>query len=282
MIQLNMPDTEYHAHPAFGNSDLALIRSRSPAHWKARKAAPDVSTPAKLDGRALHCAILEPDTFLARYAVAPADAPRDLRHLRDAAKPSDSTRASIQWWDAFDAANAGRIMLKQDDYDLKMRVADNVRSHPALRGYFDAPGGVAEASVFATDPETGLAVKCRPDYSVTIGPHRVVLDPKSTDDARASVFCKSAYNYGYFQQAAFYTDVHAWNETPIDLFLLIAFEKEEPFGLKVYEVSDDDMEFGRQQYRKGLSIAAECVKNDDWPGYDSSIEVLTRPSWAKE
>lgn len=276
----NMPESEYRAHSAVANSDLVTFR-RSAAHFEARRRLGSKDTPAKLDGRALHCAILEPSTFLQRYCVLPADAPRDLRHLRDAKQPSASTKEAIAWWDEWEARSAGRITLSADDYDLKMATASAIRQHPALRGYFDAAGQF-ELSVFATDPDTGVEVKCRPDLMLNIGGYRVVLDPKSTDDARPEYFQPSAYKYGYFQQDAFYTDVCEWAGSPIDLFLFIAFEKEEPFGVKVYEVSDNDIDFGRRQYRTALNGYAECLKSGEFPGYDDSIEVLTRPAWAKE
>lgn len=276
----NMPESEYRAHHAIANSDLTAFR-RSAAHFVARRTLGSKDTAAKLDGRALHCAILEPDTFLQRYCVLPGDAPRDLRHLRGAKAPSASTVEAINWWDAWDANNAGRITLDADDYALKMETARRIRQHPALRGYFDAAGQF-ELSVFATDPETGVKVKCRVDRLVSIDQYRVALDPKSTDDARPEAFQMSAYKYGYFQQNAFYTDVCAWAGIPLDLFLFIAFEKEEPFGLKVYEMSEDDIEYGRRLYRPALNGYAECLKTGEFPSYDDSIEVLTRPAWAKE
>jgi len=275
-----MDEQEYRSHPSVANSDLTTFR-RSPAHLIARRETPDKVTPAKLDGRALHCAILEPDDFLSRYCVLPADAPKDQRHHRGAAKPAPATLASIDWWDNWTASNGNRIILTAEDYDSKMRVAANVREHPALKAYFDTPGQ-SEVSLFANDPETGTGVKARPDRIVTIGGYRVMLDPKSTDDARADAFSRSAYTYSYFQQAAFYTDVSCWCGQEIDLFLFIAFEKEAPYGVKVYEVSDDDLEFGRRQYRKALDAYAACVNADEFPCYSTDIEVLTRPAWAKE
>lgn len=279
-IILNMDEAAYRSHPNVANSDLTTLR-RSPAHLEARRRLPDKVTPAKLDGRALHCAILEPGTFLQRYCVLPDDAPRDQRHHRGAAKPSDSTLASIRWWDAWEGNNAGRITLDAADYDLKMRTAEAVRSHPELKPYFDAAGD-SEVSVFATDPETGVGVKSRLDRVLTIGNYRVALDPKSTDDARADAFSRSAYQYGYFQQDAFYTDVCEWAGAPLDLFLFIAFEKDDPFGVCVYESSLDDIEFGQRQYRRALNTYAECLANNEWPLYDTSIQVLTRPAYAKE
>lgn len=279
-IILGMDEADYRSHPAVANSDLVTLR-RSPAHLAARRRNPDKVTPAKLDGRALHCAILEPDDFMRRYCVLPEDAPKDLRYLRDAKTKGAATVHSILWWDSWDEMSGGRITLDAADYEVKMRTAEAVRRHPELRPYFDAPG-TREVSVFATDPETGTNVKCRPDILVNIGGYRVCLDPKSTEDARPNEFSRSAYQYGYFQQDAYYTDVNKWADNPIDLFLFIAFEKVDPYAVKVYEIGDDDREYGRRQYRTALNTYAECVKNNDWPLYETSIEVLSRPAWAKE
>lgn len=279
-IKLDMPEAEYRAHPHVANSDLSVVRRRSPAHAVVKRSEPQADTQAKLDGRALHCAILEPNDFARRYCAKPIDAPRDLRHLRHAAKPSDSTLQSIGWWDAFEAANAGKIILDQADIDEKLFIADRIRSHPRLRGYFDTPG-VNEASLFAHDPETGAGVKARHDRRVVLGGYRVCLDPKSTEDARAEAFARSAYQYDYFQQAAFYTDISEWCGEPLDLFLFIAFEKCAPYAVKVYEVQAAELEFGRQQYRSALNTWAECVRNNEFPSYDDDIEPLILPSYAK-
>lgn len=281
-ILLDMPEDDYRAHPYVANSDLTVIRTRSPAHLIARRTAPKPATPAMFAGRALHCAILEPDTFLSRYCVLPPDAPRDLRHLRGAAKPAPATLASIDWWDNWTAMTAGRITLDAADYDQKMRVAENIRRHPKLRGYFEAPGRQFEASLFGHDPVTGTGVKSRQDLRVTIGGFRVVLDPKSTDDCRLEAFQRSAVNYGYFQQGAFYTDISEWVGEPIDLFLFIALEPEPPFALKVYELLPDELDYGRRLYRPALDTWAACVAADEYPAYDDDIEPLTRPSWARD
>lgn len=279
-IIFDMPEAEYRAHPAIANSDLTSVR-RSPGHLLARRRNPEEVTPAKLDGRALHTAILEPQLFMQRYCVMPADAPRDLRHHRNAKSPSPDTIASIRWYDDWEAANAGRVTLPADKYERFMAVAENIRSHPDLKPYFDAPGE-SEVSVFAEDPVTGLSVKCRIDRRVKISNFRIALDPKSTEDPRPDAFSRSAYAYDYFKQCAFYTDVCEWAGEPLDLFLFIAFEKEDPYGIKVYEASQDDIDFGRRQYRRALDTWAECVKNDDFPVYNTGIEVLTRPAYAKE
>lgn len=281
-IIADMDEAEYRAHPFVANSDLNVIRTRSPAHLVERRLNPKPGTPAMLDGRALHCAILEPDAFASRYCVLPADAPRRPSIAQiNAKKPSDDTVRAIDWWQQWDAANAGRVTLDLADYDEKMRVAENIRRHPKLRGYFEAPQRAFEASLFGRDPETGAGVKARHDLRVTIGGFRVVLDPKSTDDCRHEAFQRSAVNYGYFQQGAFYTDISEWVGEPIDLFLFIAFEKEAPYALKVYELQADELDYGRSLYRPALNTWAECVANNHYPAYDDDIEPLLRPSWAR-
>jgi hypothetical protein len=281
-ILLDMPEDVYRAHPAVANSDLNVIRTRSPAHLLARRRNPEKVTPAKLDGRALHCAILEPDAFLARYCVLPVDAPRRPSITQINAKnPSDETRRAIDWWATWEAANGSRITLDAADYDEKMRIADNIRRHPKLRAYFDAPDRQHEVSLFARDPETGTEVKARQDHRCSLAGFRICLDPKSTEDCRPDAFARSAIQYGYFQQAAFYTDISAWAGDPLDLFLFIAFEKEDPYAVKVYEVQEDELDFGRELYRPALNTWAECLRTGVYPAYDDDIEPLIKPVWAK-
>jgi hypothetical protein len=155
--------------------------------------------------------------------------------------------------------------------------------------------GQFEQSVFARDPETGVMCKTRPDWLTKMvtreGEYTVMLDLKSTKDARPSAFGKSAYELGYFRAAAYYCDIHAWATKPagaendyrsIDSFLLVAFERDPPYAMKLYEIGPDELARGRVQYREALNIYAECLKNYEWPAYETTIEQLQFPAWAKE
>lgn len=277
----DMPEDKYHAHPALGSTDLKRAL-RSLGHFKYARENPDTNeTPAKRDGKILHCCILDPHTFDSRYVVLPEDAPSDLRRFRNAKKPSDDTLHSIAWWDAWEAANPGREIITAPEYERYMRCSDAVRKHPELRGYFDGPGD-NELTMMATDPETGLQVKCRFDRRTVIGNFKVGLDPKSCMDARLRAFQRDAASYSYFLSAAYYLDVAAMAGEATDLFLLIAFEKEAPYGVKVYEPDDDSLAYGREQYRKALALIKHAQETDEYPTYDTSIEVLSMPGWAKE
>jgi hypothetical protein len=282
----HMSFEDYRAAPGVANSDLKIIAQRSPAHFYAARLDPDREpekpTAAKTAGSALHCALLEPEAFDRTYAYVPDDAPRDLRHLRNAAKPSPDTVRAIEWWDRFESDNAGRVIIPRAVSDDVRRCADRMRLHPELRPYLEAPGH-CEESVFATDPETGELCKVRNDKRLELGGFRVILDLKSCDDVRANWFQRAALNFGYFQGCAFYRDVNTWaGHGPIDVYLLVAFEREAPNALKIYEVAPDAEERGREQYRRALAIYKHCREMHDWPSYPTDIAVLEYPAWARD
>jgi hypothetical protein len=283
-IYIGMDERDYRKADAVSNSDLKVV-SRSPAHYIARRneqlAGVEKDTAAKADGKALHCAVLEPEIFMSRYAVLPGDAPtRPNSRQVNARNPSLDTVKAIEWWKNWDAANPGVITLSLDKYDEYMSTADSIRKNPDIRPYLECEGD-NETSIFATDPVTGVPVKIRADRRFILGGVRGTLDLKSTDDARPAAFDRIAWNFGYFQGAAFYQDVQEWAGEPSELFLIIAFEREAPYAAKLYELDPIDIDAGREAYRRALDLYAECRRNDEWPGYDVGIQVLSAPSWAR-
>lgn len=288
-VVLDLPEDDYHAHHALGSTDLNTLL-RSPAHFRARKLAPPRDTPATRAGRILHACILEREVFEKKYCVEPVDAPKDLRHFRNAAKPSEATLQSIAFWDHWEATHAGMTSISAKDFDDYRRIADCIRQHPELRPYFErATEAASEVSVFAIDEETGLPLKCRKDYRGVLGGVRFKLELKSADDARPAALQRNAVNYGYFLQEAHYHDVSEWGGEPVDVSLMIAFEKPEypeffrpeTFPMKIYQVLEHDVAWGREKMREALALAKHCRDTDEYPGYSTEIEVLERPAWTK-
>lgn len=273
----DMPEAEYRAHPAFANSDLKIARTLSPAHMIHKRTHGSPDTPAKRDGRILHCAILEPAKFSARYVVLPPDAPDKptdaMRQAVAKGTANESSQHRVSWWDAWNATNESREIIPAEKYDEFMRVTEAIREHPALRGYFGAEH-VTEESVFAIDPETGLPVKIRRDLRVRLGGYNVVLDLKSAESAAPADFHFAIKRYGYVQGAAFYTDVGEWAGDPTDVYFLIAFEKEAPYGVTVHEIGPEAMAKGRDQYRSALTTVKHCVDTGDYPLYPTEVQVV--------
>src|SRR5512135_2691860 len=112
----------YHAAPGLSKSDLDLI-ARSPAHWKY---GPREETPAMRLGAAVHVAVLEPETWEARYGCV-----------------AGRRQADIE---------TARTVLTAAAWDTCRRLRDAVWNHPTCQDLFR--DGQAESSAWWLDPET--------------------------------------------------------------------------------------------------------------------------------
>ena len=145
-------------------------------------------------------------------------------------------------------------------------------------------GGTAEYSYFVECPETGLKLKCRPDYENK----NTLIDIKSTRDASPKGFARQSANLLYYVQAAYYLDVYNLaNHTNIKEFYFIAVENTAPWGCCVHKVKEYDIEYGREIYRKALldikkyREESKCkdFKRDNFI-YGTGILELELPPWA--
>lgn len=181
---VTMTNAEYHANSAVSKSDLDLI-NRSPAHYRYVKDNPGVQTAAMLLGSVLHKLVLEPETFDAEYAVCPAVDRR--------------TKAGKEVYQAFiNSLHEGVEVITDDVYKAAQSMSAAVKSHPIAAKLLQ--GGQAESSYFWE--ENGVECKCRPDYLRT--DIKCVIDLKTTQNASPESFVRSAYDYRYHVQAAWY------------------------------------------------------------------------------
>lgn len=262
-IYTDLSSDAYHAAPGISNSGLSIISERTPAHYKASLETARHATPAMLAGSRLHSAVLEPELFTQIYTVAPKF------NLRTNVGKADKL--------AWEEANPNRTAISGDEYSQSMFIADILHANPTVRELLR--GGHNERSVFAKDPETGVLVKCRPDCDAVISGRRIITDLKTTECASPEDFMWSAYRYGYFRQAPFYTDVCTWegSEQPADGFYFIAVEKEPPYAYIIYEAAPRFLQRGRDAYRSALNEYARCVETDTWPAYDTTLHTLDLP-----
>lgn len=255
---------DYHRGPGISKSHLDTIADKSPAHYWARyinpDREPDEPTPAKILGSAVHAAILEPDLFLSEYITAP--------------EINRRTNAGKAEWEAFVAENKGRTILTPDQMQAALAVRDAVHRHPVASGLLH--GGAAEQSFYARDPEFGALVKCRTDYMAG----DLITDVKSTEDASPAGFAKSAANYRYLCQVAWYWDVldaHYGEHPPYWAFL--AVEKEPPYAIGIYYPDANDVQRARMACRRDLARIMELRKSGVWPDYATEALPLAMPSW---
>ncbi|USZ80567.1 exodeoxyribonuclease VIII [Serratia phage MQ-4] len=175
----------------------------------------------------------------------------------------------------WEAVNAHRQILNQDQWDAVHRAAKAIKDHPAASKLIGA--GKAEQSVYWTDPLTGELCRCRPDWWRD---DNIVVDLKTTENAGPDGFAKSIANFRYDVQAAFYLDgIEAATGKRPRGFVFVAVEKKPPFAVGVYVLDAETLELGRAQYQHDLKIYAECQRSGVWPGYGDKIQTINLPAW---
>ena len=250
----DMPEDEYHAHPAVNYSRLK--------HWQCPKKMIDRAddpTAAKSLGRAAHCAVLEPERFGRTYAVYGG-----IHNATHSAYKEALAKAG------------GRILLKPDAYDEALWIRDAVHAEPESRALL--AGARRELSIFWTDEETGVECRARLD-ALGAGP----ADLKRAANGSPHGFRMAAAKYGYAIQAAHYLmGCHAVG-LPTDGFRF-PFIAIEPNGrrpiVSVYDLDDDSLQRGMTDRANALRVYAECLQTNIWPGYVRQRTTIRLPYYA--
>ncbi|SRR5579885_87570 len=253
---------EYHARKDFVSSTLIREFLRSPAHLQAYLRNPPDQTKAQLNGDMGHTAILEPELLTKKFIAGP-DGNWTLKENKDAVAKLRSEHPD-------------KTVVKADELKALERMVESVYSHDAASA--SLTGGVAEQSIFWLDKESEVKCKCRPDYYIQSG--GILVDVKTTEDARLSTFQKSLFNFGYYRQLAFYGLGLKAAGLPVEKFRIIAVEKADPFAVSVFDVDSVSINRGIQEVWKALKQYRECLRSDVWPAYPDGISVISLPSWA--
>lgn len=283
-IHPDVPAELYHQRVlgVVNSGALKLLATKTPAHYRAWVDEvvdeTEGETAAKAFGKALHCAVLEPDVFERTYIIA-REHPyaRVSDRLRNAKKPSQGTLDAIAYWDAWEAEMAGRIEVSHKDATRLRGMAASVRSHPIAGKFFQ--GGTGEVTMIWTDPRTGLVCKARDDYWRE--DLWMIGDLKSTEDASPRAFARSVVNYGYHIQNAHYTSgpqVLSGGDAP--RFLFVGVEKEPPYAVGVYMLDADAEARGHELRDRAMDTLDRCLRDDEWPGLPPVVNTLSLPAWA--
>ena len=287
-----VPAETYHALDAASSHNLTTLLDRSPAHVRGME---EEESNALSLGTLVHTAILEPAMLARRYRAQPVikGSPQANAYKRalaewlagvlgraqlpevDAQTEKDRLDAQLALLRA-DLEKAGIYEAKQEALDIAERCRDRVYAHPFLRPLL--ADFEPEVTLIARDPGTGLKLKARVD-ALPNG-HDVLLDLKTAQDASSNGFHRAARNYRYAMQPALYTYTWQLITGLSAAFLFIAVETAPPFGVQLFELTQDGFERARQKMRVGLDRWAACVAAGHWPNYPHEVAQLDLPSWA--
>jgi len=271
------------------NSGLAIIDEQTPRHYHHWVTCPEddeAESAALVFGKALHCATLEPEVFRDTYLVLPTDMPRDLRHLRNAAKPSDTTLAAIARWDEWEERARGRHMLSAEAFARAEAMAASLR---ALELEFPDTGvniTVAElidecqteVTLCWDDERTGVRCKARADlWSPDL---QLAMDLKSCESACREPFARAVYRHRYHVQHAHYCEGFRACGHPVKSFLFLPAEKARPHVSAAWHIDAPAEELGYEIRERSLDKLAACLKSNRWPGPTTAVGSLSLPAFA--
>lgn len=262
VVDDHFPAERYHAVESLSSGGVRRI-VRSPAHFLAERTKAKAPSAAMQFGSAVHFGVLEPERFAAEVVEAP----------KFDRRTTAGKAAAAEW----EAANAGKLSFDPETFAAVRESIAAVQAHPSASRLLSE--GRPEVSAFWRDGRTGAPLKARFDYLRADGG---VVDVKTTRDASAPEFARSAATFGYHVQAAHYWLAHeaAIGSSPA-FFAFVCVETEAPFGVACYVLDEADIRAGMRTVNRAIELYAQCLRTGKWPSYPATVERLLLPKWAR-
>lgn len=311
-IYRNVPPEEYHKWHACSNSQISKLL-KSPAHLKAYLEDDSDDTSTQRLGRQVHAAALEPDRFDDKYETIGAcqgttNAGKQCSYNGKVLRMGESycnTHDPLEnveykgggWYELPNGQCVrGKENLKEFKEEIKEKgpdpiseknkdICDGIRRSLKNNAAADSllyGDGDIELTIVWRDPMSGVMCKGRFDrYSDEI-PGGAIVDLKTTRNAEPESFKKSVFNYGYHRQGAMY--LMGADAVGIDAedFAILAVEKEPPFGVMPYRLSDVTVRDAGETVQTAIQLWGDCMRTGNFPGYPDTVKELALPAWASD
>lgn len=275
-ITSRMPRHEYDAIDALNISRLKEMK-RSPLHFHHLLTNPKRSAPLTL-GTATHVAVLEPERYASEFTTWD----------RMTAGGKSAPRTG-QYWEAFVATAGKKTILTPDQNALANAIAAAVRFHPTANKYLET--GDPEVTLeWNLPPELGYddgterkirKAKGRLDWFTIVDGRPCLVGLKTTRDCRHFQFSRQAANLGYHLNWAYYHDAFTAIKGTEPRSVEIVVEVAPPHAVKVYNIPNELILQGRDEYWECVKHMNDCARSGEWPGPGGDDEEdLSLPSWA--
>lgn len=267
----DVPFAEYLAASTFGpravsGSDLVAFEVECPSYayafWRGNpRRNRQNATPAKRRGSAAHCRLLEGvGPFAERYAAKPDGL-------------SLATREGKAWKETV----GDREIVSHDDYIAILGMEASLLRNPAAAKLLHA-NGVAEVTMVATDPKTGLRLLTRPD--LYIAKLSLSVNLKTTQSPHPEAWRRTCANLRYDLSDALFRRVARLLgiENASHAFLVVGSKP--PHLNYVAALSAEAAHAADQQLDQILRRFAACVDTGHWPSYSDGVVEIGLPNWA--
>lgn len=274
--------------PSVSSTGLRKIALQSPhAFWKTWAGNPNRYPPKEQSdslilGKAAHSLILGDEVFDEHFVYVPENAPRrptatQIKAFERDGKWSAAAKEGAEFWEAFDKRAAGRLLLKQEQVEKIMFMAENLAANPLAVECLRSE--MVEISMIWQDPLTDIWVKSRPDCMPTNGydfGDLKTFAPKGRDLKLSAM--RSITDFGYAMQMALaIMGSECVLGATAEKCVLVFLQTSEPYECIPVQIDTDTLYWARVLCRKALDTMAECMKSGDWPGVGADLVTYEYP-----
>ena len=265
-VNSNLTNAQYHSEKLHLSSSNLKLLLQSPAQFYKEKILGErepMSGSALDIGSYAHSLILEPEKVQAEFAIYQQHG----RQFTPVGQKPKGPRKAGPEFDAFKAANAGKIILSTSEAQIGERLAATVQSSPPALELLK--GGMPELSLATSMFD--VPVKMRADY---INPERgYIVDVKTTRwPSDVDTFRRVVRELGYELSAALYCDIAYRVYGKVFDFYWVVLSKND-WDCQVYKASTHTLSEGSALVNKALITYKKCLANNSWP--DSIDQVYT-------
>lgn len=260
-----LKDEDYFSSEGISNSTL-LMFDRSPKHMMT---GIDETESMKL-GTMLHRYLLEPVEFWKIYHVLPESIPKDKR---------------LKAYKEYVFENGDFEYISKDDLKMLETIQENL-------SIYDMEGITAldfinesekEMSYFWTEKILDVEIqrKAKIDLHYNKGFVNMAAELKKTQDCRK--FSKSVLIYQYARQAATYQDAIKALTGQVPEIPFITIEMTPPFGIMAFKLTDEYIEWGRNENLKSIMKYINWQKSGCKPElYKDGVHLIEMPNFLRE
>lgn len=240
----------YHSSPGISSSGMKVFLESPAQYYYDYHLAPKLQKePLNFSiGRALHILTLEPELFEKTFHVHDGDLPRANAAKEKLAQDS-----------------LGKTIIKAKDIFEIKSMSEALANHRLLKSMENKS---VEHSLFWEEGVLNAPLRSRPD----IYDDEIIVDIKTT--ASFETFERGFTRYGYHRQAAMQIDALLKLTQKDRKFYFLVVQKCAPYLVAQYELSIQDLEMGRLEYKQVASDYAECLFCDEWPTKCDDLRIL--------
>jgi len=259
----NLDDHLYHSDLHIQSCSMLKGMLESPGHYQSALTARRVASKSMDFGTLVHLLVLEPHQLLSKAAIFPGANP---------------TAAESR---EFNAAHKGMMVFDEPTFHMAEIARDKLLGQRVLGRLFGdfVAEGEPEASIYYTDPDTGVECRTRQDLRHP----EAIFDVKTTTYAHTREWVRHALSLHYDMQAYMYSladCLYSGIENPRP-FVFMTVENAYPLSTGARRAGVNFMVAGSRKYKHAITSYAACARADYWP-CPGGEEVIDINTWESE